>query len=272
MHGRRQHRPCVRSGDNRARRCRRPSVCRPPVEDRDGRIPPDADGRPPSSPADRALAVTLSTMATTSTVADNARESDAHRASAALLRWFRHRRAAFWTAMTSSRLAAREQDRPCRAPVQAVGVRSHARKRARLPTLNTRRRSFIPMRFPTRAIVSRPGRIGRRATSHVDVGTARRCDVPSPFVIRLSRRTPSESLCAHWGSGSRRYRWVCRAYRLLADSGAVDADEQQCSASGFLQPPGSADDWADGRPGFGEPESEIVSGNVSLSSSTRPLR
>ena len=189
-----------------------------------------------------------------------------------LLRWFRHRRAAFWTAMTSSRLAAREQDRPCRAPVQAVGVRSHARKRARLPTLNTRRRSFIPMRFPTRAIVSRPGRIGRRATSHVDVGTARRCDVPSPFVIRLSRRTPSESLCAHWGSGSRRYRWVCRAYRLLADSGAVDADEQQCSASGFLQPPGSADDWADGRPGFGEPESEIVSGNVSLSSSTRPLR
>ena len=40
-------------------------------------------GEPPSSPADRALAVTLSTMATTSTVADNARESDAHRASAA---------------------------------------------------------------------------------------------------------------------------------------------------------------------------------------------
>lgn len=88
---------------------------------------------------------------------------------------------------------------------------------ARLPTLNTRRRSFIPMRFPTRAIVLRPGRTGRRATSLVDVGTARRCDVPSPFVIRRIRRTPSESLCAHGRSGSRWCRWVCRAYRLPAD-------------------------------------------------------
>ncbi len=53
----------------------------------------------------------------------------------------------------------------------------------------------------------------------------------------------------------------------------VDADEQRRSASGFLQQLDSVEDWADGQSGFGgEPESETVSGNVSLSSSTRPLR
>lgn len=74
--------------------------------------------------------------------------------------------------------------------------------------------------IPHAGVVLRPGRTGRRATSLVDVGTARRCDVPSPFVIRRIRRTPSESLCAHGSSGSRWCRWVCRAYGLPADGRA----------------------------------------------------
>lgn len=67
-------------------------------------------------------------------------------------------------------------------------MRVRAWKRARLLTLNTRRRSFIPMRSSAPAIVSWQVHIGRRVTSRVDVSSACRCDVPSRGACHAMRR------------------------------------------------------------------------------------